>query len=87
MKPEGELCNSIPEGYEIYETPNAQVFLRKIQNKIISDEERAVVENGMRNYSRIKKYKIDIKKNIIQIYTPNQDIDALQDIACPIDIN
>ncbi|MGO8748660.1 MAG: hypothetical protein ACLQNE_22040 [Thermoguttaceae bacterium] len=26
----GDLLETIPEGYEIYEHPNAQVFLRKI---------------------------------------------------------
>jgi len=30
MKQDGEVAESIPEGYEIYETPNGQVFLRKI---------------------------------------------------------
>ena len=28
MKKDGELVESIPHGYEIYENPNAQVFLR-----------------------------------------------------------
>ena len=35
MKKEGDLVNSIPEGCEIYENPNAQVFLRKITPKVI----------------------------------------------------
>ncbi|WP_256868319.1 hypothetical protein [Candidatus Entotheonella palauensis] len=30
MKSEGTLADSIPEGFEIYENPNAQVFLRRI---------------------------------------------------------
>jgi hypothetical protein len=37
MKSEGSLVEEIPEGYEIYENPNAQVFMRKIQPQIISD--------------------------------------------------
>jgi hypothetical protein len=31
MKAEGNVLEAIPDGYEIYENPNAQVFLRKIQ--------------------------------------------------------
>jgi hypothetical protein len=39
MKSEGQLADRIPEGFEIYENPNAQVFLRRIPPKIITDEE------------------------------------------------
>ena len=47
MKAEGDLAEAIPEGYEIYENPNAQVFLRKIQPKLIWDSERAIVEKHL----------------------------------------
>jgi hypothetical protein len=84
MKAEGSICTSIPEGYEIYEHPNAQVFLRKIPKKIIFDEEKDVVESGMRNHSSLKKYKIDVRKNIIQIYTPYQEINTIDSIFSTI---
>src|SRR5499426_3350583 len=51
MQSEGTLAASIPVGFEIYENPNAQVFLRRIPPKIITDEERQVVEDGMRQYA------------------------------------
>src|SRR5215467_16163471 len=38
MQSEGILAASIPAGFEIYENPNAQVFLRHIPPKIITDE-------------------------------------------------
>jgi hypothetical protein len=34
MRSEGTLAKAIPAGYEIYENPNAQVFLRRIPPKI-----------------------------------------------------
>lgn len=80
MSTEGSVCMSIPEGYEIYEHPNAQVFLRRIPDRIILDEEKAVVESGMRGFSSLQTYKIDIRKNVIQIYTPNQNVNALENI-------
>lgn len=58
MKSEGALVQSIPDGFEIYENPNAQVFLRRIPPKIITDEERQLVEDGMRQYASVKDYKI-----------------------------
>jgi hypothetical protein len=35
MQSEGTLAKAIPAGYEIYENPNAQVFLRRIPPKIM----------------------------------------------------
>jgi hypothetical protein len=77
MKSEGNLAESIPEGFEIYENPNAQVFLRRIPPKIITDEERQVVAEGMRKYAGVQDYKIDVKGRAIIVYTANQDIDTL----------
>ena len=47
MQSEGSLAASIPEGFEIYENPNAQVFLRKIPPKLITEEERQVVADEL----------------------------------------
>src|SRR5438105_10944484 len=54
MESNGELAESIPEGFAIYENPNAQVFLRRIPPKIITDVERQVVEDGMRKYADVQ---------------------------------
>ncbi len=77
MKSEGALVQSIPEGFEIYENPNAQVFLRRIPPKIITDEERQLVEDGMRKYASVKGYKIDVRGKAIVIYTADQDVETL----------
>jgi len=59
---------------------SAQVFLRRIPPKIITDAEHQVVEEGMRTYATVKDYKIDIKGNAILIYTAVQEIDTLADL-------
>ena len=64
----------MPDGFEIYETPNAQVFLRRLQPKIITDVEKAMVEQGMKRFSTLKYYQIDVKKNAIIIFEANQHI-------------
>ena len=33
---EGDLVETIPEGYEVYENPDAQVFLRKIVPQLVT---------------------------------------------------
>jgi len=78
--PEGRLAASIPERFEIYENPNAQVFLRRIPPKIMTDEERQVVEEGMRRSADVKDYKIDVKGNVIALFIRRFRISML----CPI---
>jgi hypothetical protein len=79
LRDKGELVEDVPSGYEIYENPNAQVFLRRKRPSIITDGEIAIVEAGMRQYCRVKDFIIDVKKNTIIIFTPDQDVDFLVD--------
>lgn len=80
MKSEGNLVKNIPDGFEIYENPNAQVFLRRTQPKIISDEEIATVDKGVKRFSSLQYYQIDVKKDTIYVYTPNQNVAGLSEI-------
>jgi hypothetical protein len=80
MKNEGNLADSIPDGFEIYENPNAQVFLRRIPPKIITDGERQLVEDGMRKYASVQDYKIDVRGKAIVVYTADQDVDTLAEL-------
>jgi len=80
LRDEGNLVETMPSGYEVYENPNAQVFLRRIQTKIITEEEVAVVEAGMRQYCSLEQFIVDVKKKAIIIYTPDQDVDSLAEI-------
>jgi len=74
----GAPVKLVPKGYEIYEDPNGRVFLRKIVPMKISQEEVSVVENSIRQYARLKDYKIDVKGKAITIYLPDQEIDDLR---------
>jgi hypothetical protein len=80
LKREGQLADSIPDGCEIYENPNAQVFLRRIPPTLITDEERQIVVDGMRKYASVRDYKVDVKGKVIVIYLADQDSDALAGI-------
>ena len=74
---DGELVDTIPEGFEIYENPNAQVFLRRIQKQVIADAELKIVNDGMENLCELSDYIVDVKKKVITIHTPDQDEDVL----------
>ncbi len=72
VKPPAELVKEIPEGYEIYENPNARVFLRKIVRKEILDEEMAILEKELRAHAKPTKYVIDTKGKVITVFWTNQ---------------
>ena len=80
-KTDGRLLDKIPKGYEVYEHPaNGQVFLRKIQPKLITDTEKHTVDKCLKCLNRPRRYIYDIKQRIITIYESNQDIDRLKEL-------
>jgi len=84
---DGKLLERIPDGYEIYENPNGLVFLRKARPKIFSDEEMAIVENAMKNYTDLEFYKIDVRGNAIIILLPLQDVDGIKEVISQFSLN
>jgi hypothetical protein len=65
---EGDLVESIPEGYEIYENPDAQVFLRKIVPQLVTPAEVAVVEEGLKRYAPGQNCLVDVQGEQIVVY-------------------
>jgi hypothetical protein len=74
----GEVAYTAPKGFEIYENPNSQVFLRRKQPKLITDEEVAVVEEGLKRYSRQERCRVDVRQAIITVFTPDQNAAELE---------
>jgi hypothetical protein len=81
MEPPAELVKATPEGYEIYENPNAQVFLRKILPKEILDHEMAVLEKELRAHAKPTKYRIDVKGTVITIFWTDQGGGAMGEFS------
>ncbi|WP_261177662.1 hypothetical protein [Anaerobacillus sp. CMMVII] len=59
----------IPKGFEIYEEPNGKVYLKKKIKQYIDAKEIEIIQNGIEKYSEIEDFKLDIKKDIVYIYT------------------
>jgi len=76
QKEYGTLVETIPDGYEIYENPNARVYLRKVSPKIITDEEILIVKNSVSALSKFEDFKIVVKRNQITIYAPDRDFET-----------
>lgn len=71
-KSDKNIINFIPKGFEIYENPNAQVFLRKIIPSAITEEDISIIKNSINKYSDIKLFIVDVKGNVITVYI-NED--------------
>lgn len=78
-KKDERYAGDIPPGHEIYESPNARVYLRKIPQKIIRDNEVAVVEDAVRKLSDANRPVVEVKGRAIVVHLPDQDLDSLVD--------
>lgn len=79
-KSEGRLAVRVPEGYEVYENPNAQVFLRKVRPRLIMDEEIRLIEQEIRRHAHLRYCRCDVKDNLITVFEPNQDVEAMVEL-------
>jgi hypothetical protein len=65
---EGDLVAPVPEGYEVYENPDAQVFLRKIAPQIVTTAEVAAVEDGLKRFAPGQDCLVDVQGKQIVVY-------------------
>ncbi|MCF7971869.1 MAG: hypothetical protein K9L22_11990 [Methylococcaceae bacterium] len=81
LKPKDNAVDTVPEGYEIYEHPeNAQVFMRKIRPRLISEVEEQFVKNQVKALQRTRRYRVDCKDKYITIYESNMEPENLNNI-------
>ena len=67
--PKGPVADAIPEGFEIYETPNGQVYLRKKKPARIQPDELALVERELQNHQTSEhRYLAEISDEKIIIH-------------------
>ncbi|RCW77214.1 hypothetical protein [Saliterribacillus persicus] len=72
--------DEIPEGFEIYEHPNGRVFLRKKLPRLFTEKEVKIVDQGIKKYSPIKDFKLDVKKDTIYIYTYENPVTSIDEM-------
>lgn len=74
-KLDGELAARIPDGFEIYENPDAQVFLRKKIVTLIRDEELDLIRTTLAEKTALEpyQYKLEIGKETVIIHLIDED--------------
>src|SRR6266568_3420244 len=78
--PKGPVADAIPEDFEIYETPNGQVYLRKKKPVRIQPAEFALVENELhRRQTSQHCYLAEVSDEEIIIHEGETHIDFLRE--------
>ena len=67
-KSEGELCGQLPDGFEIYENPRGQIYCRRIQPKLITQQEIEVVREALQKCGLQSVAAVDVKGKDIIVY-------------------
>lgn len=81
LKKDGKLVDTIPDGFEIYENVEGQVFLRKIPKQIITPAELALVETALRRHGEDWQYRAEVKKDTITVHECRTDMAGLNEMA------
>jgi hypothetical protein len=67
-KSSGSLAAHLPDGFEIYESVNGQVFLRRKQPRLIRDEETASIEDRLSKLRGSNFYKAEVRGDTLTIF-------------------
>jgi hypothetical protein len=79
--PEGALADSLPAGFETYETPNGQVYLRKKKPALIRPAELALIEKELgRRQTTNYSYVTEVSGAMIVIHEGETHLDNLSKI-------
>jgi hypothetical protein len=80
QKQGGAPVDTIPDGFEIYENVEGQVFLRRIPKQIIKSEELALVQAALKSHGEAWEYRAEVKKDMITVYESGTDIGGISDM-------
>ena len=74
----GSLAERLPEGFEVYESVNGQVYLRRQRPKLIHDDELNCIARGVEKPRAGRRYKIEVHGDILTIHASSADFGWLE---------
>lgn len=80
-KPTGTLAESVPDGFEVYETVNGQAFLRRLQPRLIQEVELDHVRRSLERHRTGLRYKLEVRGGTITLYESDSKADLYQALA------
>jgi hypothetical protein len=80
-KRDGPMAACIPEGFEIYETVNGMVYLRRQQPRLVRDEELECVRAPLAQPRGGRHYRVEAQGRVITIHESCGDFSFLRSWA------
>ncbi len=80
-KSAGKLAERVPEGFEICESVNGQVCLRRRQPKLIRDDEHGCIAKRVEKPRAGHRYKIEVRGNILTVHESAARFGGLEGFA------
>jgi hypothetical protein len=80
-KPHGTLAESIPDGFEIYETVNGQVYLRRAEPKLIREEELEAMRRQLKTPRAGHRYQVEARGQTITFHESSNNFAFLGEYA------
>ena len=74
------LADMVPRGFEIYENPTGQVFLRKVLPKLISDEELTIVKRELGCIACLEGSRVERKLGLLTVYVADRKEDLIKEL-------
>jgi len=80
-KPTGQLADRLPEGFEVHETVNGQVHLRRRQPKLIRDDELDGIRRQLEQPRAGHRYKVEVRGEVLTVHQSGSDFGFLRESA------
>ena len=80
-KAKGQLADKIPDGFEVYETVNGQVYLRRHEPSLIRPHELGCIRERIGQRRGTFRYKMEARGAVLTIHESSQDLSFLREIS------
>jgi hypothetical protein len=75
-KLKGALAEKIPDGFEVYESVNGQVYLRRQEPRLIKEDELQCIQERIGQPRGKHRYKAEVRGAVITVHESSQDLSA-----------
>jgi hypothetical protein len=80
-KATGSLVECVPPGFGVYETVNGQVYLRRQQPKLITDDELGSIRRQIEQPRQGHRFKVEVLGKVMTIHESGNNLESLRSFA------
>jgi hypothetical protein len=79
-KPAGQLAESIPDGFEVYEAVNGEFYLRRRQPALIQEKELESIRSRLTKPRAGCRYQVEVRGDAIIVHESSTDLGFLGEL-------